>query len=188
MIEKGIEVADLLKSKVFCHEIDFQEWPTTHANNTTMIAPYNDTLFQLRKNYKNLFGHYDVSEDANAFLPSFDFMVGHNSEKVCKIKYTLNILPKINDSPKGNTLMRVCGATDELRIFECRSLLDLIEFKWKAYAGRIHNISLLFHCWYTAAFTFFVNVFYVYEAEEWYYPVLIMLSLCLIYPSFYDLT
>lgn len=33
LMEKGIEVSGLLNSRIFCHEFDFQEWPTVHADN-----------------------------------------------------------------------------------------------------------------------------------------------------------
>lgn len=36
------------------------------------------------------------------------------------------------------TLMDTIGQTDELSIFECKSLITYIEFKWTSYAAAIH--------------------------------------------------
>ena len=55
MLEKGIEVSNLLASQVFTFEIDYSEWPMSHCDDTTMIVPYNGSLFHLRKSYEDLF-------------------------------------------------------------------------------------------------------------------------------------
>lgn len=36
------------------------------------------------------------------------------------------------------TLMDTIGQTEELSIFECKSLITYIEFKWTSYAANIH--------------------------------------------------
>lgn len=113
-------------------------------------------------------------------------------KKVYRIKYTLNILPSINDHENSSSsLMRACGSTDELEIFKSKALGDLLEFKWCAYAGTIHKVGLFSHCCYVAAFSAFVNVFYVYSAElhtDSLNLSLVTLGVCLTYPCFYDLT
>ena len=79
-----------------------------------MIEPYNDTLFQLRRNYFKLFGKHDSNTKNRLYTFNYN-----ESEKVYKIKYTLNILPKIQNSSKGNSLISAIGNTSELQIFEC---------------------------------------------------------------------
>ena len=51
----GINVSDLLKSKLFCYQFDFTEWPSIHVKDDTLIRPYNGSIFKLRHNYKEIF-------------------------------------------------------------------------------------------------------------------------------------
>jgi hypothetical protein len=48
MLEKGIELADLLCSEVFIYDFDLDEWPSTHTNDLTTIRPYNYSIFSIR--------------------------------------------------------------------------------------------------------------------------------------------
>ena len=75
-----------------------------------MIEPYNGTLFSLRKDYNKLFG--DIKESSD------------DSDKVFKIKYTMNILA----SMVTNDLVEAFGETEELEIFHTKSLNDLMNF------------------------------------------------------------
>lgn len=54
-MEKGILVAELLNSEVFCKTFDFDEWPGTHTDSTTYLRPYNDSIFKLRDSYSVVF-------------------------------------------------------------------------------------------------------------------------------------
>lgn len=55
LIEKGIKVADLLQSDIFCHQFDFEDWPLIHTDDSYSMAPYNDSIFQLRGKYEKTF-------------------------------------------------------------------------------------------------------------------------------------
>jgi hypothetical protein len=54
-IEKGIEVKPLLDSHIFNYEFDFDDWPSTHNNQSEELRPYNENLFMLRHHYKTVF-------------------------------------------------------------------------------------------------------------------------------------
>ena len=55
IINKGIKFANLLNSKVFSYEFDFDEWPSLHNHEQTYLRPYNGSIFEIRKNYKKVF-------------------------------------------------------------------------------------------------------------------------------------
>jgi hypothetical protein len=48
MINKGVKVTELLESDVFCHELEFENWPAIHTDPTSTIMPYNGSIFQLQ--------------------------------------------------------------------------------------------------------------------------------------------
>jgi hypothetical protein len=55
LIEVGVKVKSLLCSNVFCVDFDFDEWPSTHPCSEDAIRPYNKTMFQIRKHYRQVF-------------------------------------------------------------------------------------------------------------------------------------
>ena len=55
IMRKGINIEELLKSDLFYHTIDFDEWPQTHTIEKTTIMPYNGSLFNLRYKYSEVF-------------------------------------------------------------------------------------------------------------------------------------
>jgi len=88
----------------------------------------------------------------------------------------------------SNELVEAFGETEELEIFEKKSLKDVLNFKWKAYAGRIHMIMFGFHCIYLVFFSMFVNEFYVYRSGYLQHLVLMGSAICLVFPMAYDMT
>lgn len=112
--------------------------------------------------------------------------IGFESRKIHKIKYTLNILPSMSE--EQGTLMDTAGQTDELGIFDCKALIDYIEFKWTNYAGRIHKVGAAFHTMYVIIFSMFVFEFYLYRDFESRTFLFVMMSISLIYPTVYDFT
>ena len=65
IFEKGIEIKDLLDSKIFNMEFEYEEWPGIHMDNQTCRVPYNNSIFKLRSSYDELFPEFpQVSEDA----------------------------------------------------------------------------------------------------------------------------
>ena len=85
-------------------------------------------------------------------------------------------------------LMDACGNTDELEIFETRTLRDLLDFKWDTYASTIHYIMFSFHCIYMVIFSIFINEMYVYRTGSLQTLVLAGSAVCLVFPMLYDMT
>jgi hypothetical protein len=89
-------VQNLLDSEVFSFKFDYDEWPSSHTNNDTILRPYNDSFFNIRKNYRTVFHEEefksldDMKENAEDGQP-----IAIDTSKVYKIKYSVNILPGI---------------------------------------------------------------------------------------------
>ena len=95
IMEKGVPVCPLLGSEVFKLTFDYDEWPATHTDSETIIAPYNGSIFQLRDKYKTIFGEH-VEDDDHSNL---------KNKKLFKIRYTLNILPVIGEYQDVNGML-----------------------------------------------------------------------------------
>jgi len=48
-------MTNLFKSAIFNYTFDFDEWPTTSSDTTTMLEPYNKSMFKLRFEYSKIF-------------------------------------------------------------------------------------------------------------------------------------
>jgi len=140
LIEQELEVTELLSSSVFSWNFDLDEWPTSHSCEEELIRPMNESIFQIRKHYKTVF-----PEDEFRIMDDED--ENGSSGKMFKIKYSLNLLPKIGayyhkkqdpytrtwERHIANNDVNVLGCMcegDEIEIFNCESVQDLIEFKW----------------------------------------------------------
>ena len=55
IINKGIEVYDLLNSGIFTVTYDYDEWPGNHVNDTECLRGYSGSFFHLRHHYKTVF-------------------------------------------------------------------------------------------------------------------------------------
>ena len=55
LVDKGVTVSPLLESKVFSFNFDFDEWPSTHPNPTEGARAYNQSIFNIRYYYKDVF-------------------------------------------------------------------------------------------------------------------------------------
>lgn len=57
LIELGVEVSPLLldESHIFRYSFDFDQWISTHTNDQRYLKPYNDSLFNLRNKYSEVF-------------------------------------------------------------------------------------------------------------------------------------
>ena len=73
---------------------------------------YNGSKFHIRHKYSQIFPDFKPTDDDQSDID--------DDAKVYKIKYTLNLLPNIDESQ--DSLMEACGETDELEIFECEVL------------------------------------------------------------------
>jgi hypothetical protein len=90
--EKGIEISQLLESKIFSFDFDYDEWPGTHSNDQKYRRPYNDSIFNVRKNYRQVFPEEEFDELTNEDGSIKDSI---DSSKIFKIKYSINLLPQI---------------------------------------------------------------------------------------------
>ena len=100
------------------------------------------------------------------------------------MKYTLNVLPGMSE--EDGTLMDTIGNTEELSIFESKTLITYIEFKWDSYAAKIHRIGAVLHLIYLIAFSCLVNVIYVYKSLEHRELLFSVMILSLLYPTVYE--
>jgi hypothetical protein len=184
-MQKGIEVSELLNSNIFSFAIEISDWPNVHFDNTELTVPYNSTIFCLKDHYNSLFGK--KLDSGNEDHERSAFLNLHEIKKIYKIKYVFNILPSIADY-EDTTFNEACGATRELEIFKCKCVIDLLKYKWFAYAKKIHNLSLFCHTMYLFSFTAFINQIYAYNHPEISRLVFWSMILCLVYPCVYDTT
>lgn len=77
ILEKGIELTDLLSSNVFYYQFDLDEWPSTHTNDVTLIRPYNNSIFSIRQHYLTTF-----PEDSFSRMPDADDNGGYGAKVI----------------------------------------------------------------------------------------------------------
>jgi len=96
-MSKGITIAPLLASEIFCHDFDFDEWPATHTEPDSFRRPYNGSLFDLRYSYKDIF--HEAKFDAAPEPEGGDAKAtkGEEKEKVYKIRYQINMIPILDE-------------------------------------------------------------------------------------------
>jgi hypothetical protein len=66
LVERGIDVKDLLLSNVFVYEFDYDEWPANHTLDTECIRPYNENMFLVMRHYNIVFPEeeFECTDDA----------------------------------------------------------------------------------------------------------------------------
>jgi hypothetical protein len=82
---KGIPLSSLFHSDVFNYTFDFDEWPSSHPNDTLCSKPYVGNFFELRNKYETIFAEKEFGEEDNI-----------EANKLNKIKYQINLLPKMS--------------------------------------------------------------------------------------------
>lgn len=70
LLESGIDIQNLLSSNIFIQTLNFETWPTTHTCDDETIRPYHKSLFQLGKNYFEIF-HEDKFKPLKAGHSTF---------------------------------------------------------------------------------------------------------------------
>lgn len=58
-------------------------------------------------------------------------------------------------------LLEVCGESDEIEIFACNSINELINFKWDSLASSYQKVGFFFHCVYLLFFNLYINEIYI---------------------------
>jgi hypothetical protein len=115
------------------YHFDFDEWPATSENEDTVMKPFSGSLFGLRSNFEQIFPALQKEHDDNEKRErerKEGGKISHKDDhKVYKIKYSLNILPSMNDECEAD-LMEAIIRSDELRIFESEGVIDMVDYKW----------------------------------------------------------
>ena len=149
LIEKGVLVSSLFNSEIFQHQFDYDEWPSSHTDSVEYIRPFNDSIFNLRTSYNKIFHEARFNEDPN--------LEGElDSSKFYKVSYSINLLPVIGEyciidskgkrmENEGLNLLECFNEGNELDIFECNSVQNLISFKWNSHAYKIHLVGYIAH-------------------------------------------
>ena len=118
-----------------------------------------------------------------------------DDQRVYKIKYSLNVLPSMNDLCDED-LMEAIIRSEEDNIFTSEAVVDMIEFKWQKYAFRRHMIGAFFHMIYLTCLLLYINHTFLIipthdAAGEIQMPncsirYMYILFGCLVYPCFYE--
>jgi hypothetical protein len=191
LLDKGIRVTQLISSSIFRFQFDYDEWASTHTDDTTYHKPFNGSIFELRDMYRNIFweSQFEVVDDDEQI----------DSRKVYKIKYSINTLTQLGEyctqdaygnkvfANEGVSLLALCCASNELELFETEQIDELITFKWDAFARDFMLIGCFFHFCYLTIMIIYVNAIYINNdtSNNYLYGILLMIGI--IYPMFYDL-
>lgn len=203
LIEKGIPVHDVLHSRVFLVEFDFDQWPSTHSVKQRLIRPYNMPLFKLRENYRAIFPEPQFNREEHG--EGDQDQDNHNKmEKVYKIKYTINLLPQIGEHfrqtycgnhlsssmlvNEGISLLESLSSSDQGECFHAESIQQLIDFKWEAYGRQHHLLGCVMHFIYCLTVIEYVFVTYIKGDQERTHSYALLMGLFLVYPWLYDFT
>ena len=73
-----------MQSKIFCHQLDFDEWPSTHPDPEKYLKGYNGSYFDLRSKYSEIFNIVDQYQNEDQ---DFDATIVKEDVKVYKISY-----------------------------------------------------------------------------------------------------
>ena len=82
-------------------------------------------------------------------------------KKTYKIKYTVNLLPAIDE--EDESIMDILGETDNIDVFHASVVKGLLDFKWTKYASRVHKLSAVIHILYIILFLIYVDRIYLYK-------------------------
>jgi hypothetical protein len=178
LLNKGVEMKDLLASKIFNFEFDFDNWPATSNNTKSFLRPYNGSIFNLRHEYQNIFPDlvkeekqkekkrnlikamkgrrgsvFDVAADVGNAIMKVE------EDRQFKIRYQCNLLPSMSE--KEGLIITAIANSDELGIFFTDAVKDLITYKWHKFAAATHWVGWLFHMLYIVALQSYVALIYL---------------------------
>ena len=123
--------------------------------------PFNGQLFDVADSYELIF-------DEKRFEKVNDYQIDKDTHK---IKYELNILPNIgmhiaDDGKKINkevSLMKLICDSNQLELFNCDVVQDLIDFKWQRLGKRWHLVGCIFHFFYMFILMYYINMVYIHN-------------------------
>lgn len=69
LFEKGINMVELLECNVFNFSFDYDDWPSSHFNDSEGSKPYNGSVFDIRykQTYTDLFPEIEEMTDEDTF-------------------------------------------------------------------------------------------------------------------------
>jgi len=110
---------------------------------------------------------------------------------VYKIKYTLNVLPSMLE--EDGRIIAALAHSEELDIFNCPAVKELIQFMWQSYARAKQSLGAMIHMCYIFTLIAYIQTVYL-SAEnsedvqnaEANYPLLAALGTWLLYPVYND--
>jgi hypothetical protein len=196
-----------LASKIFNHTFDFDAWPATSPDTTKSLKPYSESIFALREMYDDTFPEmYQEDKEREEAKKAKAQMEGNLSfkklsslgkaaakmagvaedGKVYKIRYTLNVLPSMREDE--GRLIAALAHSDELDIFNCPAVKELLQFKWERYARTQQFIGAAIHVIYILTLIGYIQTVYLTTpkapvANHW---LLAGLGTCLLYPVYND--
>ena len=103
---------------------------------------------------------------------------------------------QINFVNKDVSLIDLCIQNELIDVFESDNLIELIMFKWKAFAKKLHMVGFCFHLFYVAIIMLYVYFIYIQcilsknKADpniltyKLVFDVLLMIGV--LYPAWYD--
>lgn len=195
LVNKGVTLKPLLQSNIFQYTFEFEEWPATNQNTQQMLKPYNDSIFKLRNQYHKVFPELYMADNQRKIKKAL-MMDDDNqnkktkkdieSEKEFKIQYQINLLPSMSE--EDGLLIQSIALSNDLDIFTCSVVEDMINYKWQAFASRVHWFGWIIHIIYIIALQTYISEIYLANTEVKVAPIvfLYIIGACLIYPVFYD--
>jgi hypothetical protein len=166
LVNKGVQLSELLQSNIFNPSFDFDEWPSTSTDTKKMIKPYNLSIFSLRHQYPVIFRKLWLKEQNKQLADEFggdsqNIMeaVIQNEEKQYKIKYYVNMLTSMSE--EDGQIIEAIANSEELEIFQVDVVKDLIDYKWKAFAASVHWFGWLIHMLYILALQMYIAKVYL---------------------------
>ena len=81
----------MIASNIFCYSFDYDDWPSTHINDSVLVRPFNGNSLDLRAAYNEVF-----SEEIFKALTEEEEEL-YSSNKIHKIRYRINMLPVLGE-------------------------------------------------------------------------------------------
>ena len=197
LIQKGVDVATLFDSDVFYMTFDYDEWPSTHQESEDYMRPYNGSIFDIRKHYRQIFHEerFVVADEDNCNI---------DSSKIFKVQYSINMLSILGEYVEikkgksgfdqkllineGISLMDLCTQNDQIDVFESGNFIKLLKFKWASFARSLHMVGFAAHIFYVAVLMMYIYQIYIENNFEYKKVYETMLIFAVLYPAWYDTT
>ena len=93
---------------------------------------------------------------------------------------------KIGFVNKDVSLIDLCIQNDLIDVFESDNFIELLMFKWTAFARKLHMVGFIFHLFYVAILMIYVYFVYILCIKSYKRVFQILLSIGILYPAWYD--